>query len=144
MNNPKRKMKRIIKLLYRLLFPRTAVVILSVPISAGLLIYAFLIAGKDSPIAYVSYVLSAYSLTIVCICVVPWILKCSCRVRQNPFVSQYIEDIPLKCGCRSILLLSSICCMPDSMLLQEFIIIRPGLDLCQLIISVCPPCVSCW
>ena len=96
MKNPKRKMKRIIKLLYRLLFPGTAVVILSVPISAGLLIYAFLIAGKDRPIAYVAYVLSAYSLTIVCICVVLWILKCSCRVRQNPFVSQYIEDIPLK------------------------------------------------
>ena len=89
-------MKRIIKFWYRILFPGTAVVILSVPISAGLLIYTFLIAGDDSPIAYVSYVVSAYSLIIVCIRVVHWISKWSRRVRQNPFVSQYIEDILLK------------------------------------------------
>lgn len=96
MKHLQRKMKRIIKFWYRLLFPGTAVVILSVPISAGLLIYTFLIAGDDSPIAYVSYVVSAYSLIIVCIRVVHWISKWSRRVRQNPFVSQYIEDILLK------------------------------------------------
>lgn len=96
MKHLQRKMKRIIKFWYRLLFPGTAAVILSAPISASLLIYTFLIAGDDSPIAYVSYVVSAYSLIIVCIRVVPWIPKWSRRVRQNPFVSQYIEDIPLK------------------------------------------------
>lgn len=89
-------MKHIIKFLYGFLFPGAVVVVLSVPISAGLLIYAFLIAGDDSPVAYVSYVLSAYSLLIVCIRVVPCITKWSRRVQQNPFVSQYREDIPFK------------------------------------------------
>ena len=41
-------------------------VLLSVPVGFGLLAYAFLVAGEDTPIATVSYVLSAYSLVVVC------------------------------------------------------------------------------
>lgn len=42
-------MGRVKKVFYSLLFPKTAIVILSVPVSAGLLLYTFLVAGEDIP-----------------------------------------------------------------------------------------------
>lgn len=45
-------MKKLKRILHRLLFPGTWVVLLSVPVAAGLLVYTFLAAGEDSPIAY--------------------------------------------------------------------------------------------
>ncbi len=89
-------MEKLKKLLHRLVFPGTAVVILSVPAAAGLLAYTFLIAGEESSIAYVSYVVSAYALTIVCTNLVPMIRKGYRWIHQNPFVSRFLEDIPYK------------------------------------------------
>ena len=89
-------MEKFKKILYRLLFPGTTVVILSIPIGAGLLAYAFLIAGENSPVAYVSYVVSAYSLTIVCANFVPVIRKGKQWLRQNPYTRRYLEDLPFK------------------------------------------------
>lgn len=37
------------KLLHKLLFPGAPVVLLSVPVGFGLLAYAFLVAGEDTP-----------------------------------------------------------------------------------------------
>lgn len=59
-------MERFKQILYKLLFPGLAVVLISVPIAAVLQIYIFVLAHEDSAIAYPSYVFSAYSLTIVC------------------------------------------------------------------------------
>lgn len=87
------KFKRI---LHRLIFPGTFVVLLSVPVAAALLAYAFLATDNDSLIAYVSYIISAYSLTIVCANVVPLIRKGRQWVHQNPFMSRYLNDIPFK------------------------------------------------
>lgn len=60
------------KLLHKLLFPGAPVVLLSIPMGFGLLAYTFLVAGEESPIATVSYVLSAYSLVVVCANAVPF------------------------------------------------------------------------
>lgn len=89
-------MGRVKKVFYSLLFPKTAIVILSVPVSAGLLLYTFLVAGEESPLAYISYIVSAYSLTIVCTNLVPVVKKGKRWVRQNPYISRYLEDIPFK------------------------------------------------
>lgn len=89
-------MKQLKKILYKLLFPGMAAVILSVPIGAVLLAYTFLIAGDDSPVAYVSYVVSAYSLTIVCANLFPVVRKGNQWVHQNQYISRYFEDIPFK------------------------------------------------
>lgn len=89
-------MERFKKFLHRLLFPGTAIVLLSVPVAAVLLAYTFLAAEDDSPIAYASYAVSAYSLTIVCINLVPVIRKGSLWVHRNPYVSRYLEDVPFK------------------------------------------------
>ena len=91
-----RKMKRIIKFWYRLLFPGTAAVILSAPISASLLIYTFLIAGDDSPIAYVSYVGVRVLVDNRMYPCCAWIRNGAAEFGRIRFVSQYIEDIPLK------------------------------------------------
>lgn len=84
------------KLLHKLLFPGAAVVLLSIPVGFGLLAYSFLVAGEDSPIAYVSYVLSAYSLTVVCANAVPFFQKGSQWVRGLPLLSQLLEDVPYR------------------------------------------------
>lgn len=89
-------MKRLKRILHKLLFPGAAVVLLSVPIAAGLLAYTFLAAGDSNPIAYVSYVISAYSLTIVCVNLFPIIRKGSQWVSQHPVISRYLGDIPFK------------------------------------------------
>ena len=59
-------MEKLKKLLDRLLFPGTAVVVLSVPVAAALLAYTFLAGGEDSPLADPCYVLSADSLLVGC------------------------------------------------------------------------------
>lgn len=84
------------KLLHKLLFPGAPVVLLSVPVGFGLLAYTFLVAGEDTPIATVSYVLSAYSLVVVCANVVPLFRKGSQWARGLPLVSQLLEDVPYR------------------------------------------------
>ncbi len=89
-------MEKLKKLLDRLLFPGTAVVVLSVPVAAALLAYTFLVAGEDSPIAYPSYVFSAYSLMIVCASAVPLFQAGKQWAMQNRYVRRYLKDIPFK------------------------------------------------
>ncbi len=50
-----------------LLFPHIAIMLFLIPISAVLLVGSMLFIGVESPIAYISYVLSAYTLTVWCI-----------------------------------------------------------------------------
>ena len=55
------------KLLKALLFPHIAVMIPLVPISAFLLVYSMVFIGTESIAAYISYVISAYTLTVWCV-----------------------------------------------------------------------------
>lgn len=50
-----------------LLLPPTAVLILLLPISIGILVYAFLFWEESNPLRIVSYVLSFYTLTVWCV-----------------------------------------------------------------------------
>ncbi len=50
-----------------LLFPHTAIMILLAPVSVVLLIGSMVFVGTDSIIAYISYTLSAYTLTVWCV-----------------------------------------------------------------------------
>lgn len=89
-------MKRLKEILYRLLYPNIVLIVLSVPVSAALLAYTFLAAGENSPVACVSYVFSAYSLTVVCFNVVPVVKKVRQWLFQNPYISRFFEDIPFR------------------------------------------------
>lgn len=90
-------MERFRRILNRFLFPGTAVVVISVPVAAALLIYIFTQGEEYSPIAYLSYTLSAYSLTIVC----AWIVRFPKKdfkavLHRNPYVHRYLTDVPFK------------------------------------------------
>lgn len=90
-------MERFKRILNRFLFPGTAVVVISVPVAAALLIYIFTQGEEYSPIAYLSYTLSAYSLTIVC----AWIVRFPKKdfkavLHRNPYVHRYLTDVPFK------------------------------------------------
>lgn len=50
-----------------LLFPHIAIRITLIPISAALLVCSMVFIGTESVIAYISYVLSAYTLTVWCV-----------------------------------------------------------------------------
>ncbi len=89
-------MKKFRKILHRLLHPGAAVVILSVLAGAGLLVYAFVFAGDDNPVTYLSYVVSAYALLVLCFNLIPLLGKANRRVRQNRYVHQYLEDASFK------------------------------------------------
>ena len=85
-------MKKSPQLLHRPLHPGAAVVVLAVLAGAGLLVYSFGFAQEGSPVTYVSYVVSAYALLVVCFHLVPLLGKANRRVRQNRYVRQYLED----------------------------------------------------
>lgn len=93
-------MEQFKRMLHKLLFPRTAAVIISVPVAAALLIYTFLFKHEDSPVAYLSYVISAYSLVIVCIQLVKLdksnfksVLHCPPLRRGLPYMTIYLPNM---------------------------------------------------
>lgn len=86
-------MKRWKRFLNLILFPKLAVVITGVPVSAALLVYTFLYEAEDSPVAYLSYVLSAYALTVVCARIIRMPkggLKAA--LHRNPYVHRYLTE----------------------------------------------------
>ena len=89
-------MERLKKVLRKLLFPGTAVVILSVPLAAALLFYTFTVAGEKSPVSYISYVFSAWSLVIVCAAFVPAVRKVHSAAYRHKYIGRYLTDIPFK------------------------------------------------
>ena len=90
-------MERFKGILNRFLFPGIAVVLISVPAAAALLVYVFLNEQEYSPIAYVAYAVSAYSLTIACAAIVK-MPKGGFRAAldKNPHVHRYLTDIPFR------------------------------------------------
>lgn len=90
-------MERFKRILYRLLFPGIAVVLTSVPIAAALLVYTFSQGKEYSPVAYVSYVISAYSLTIVCAFIVSFPKQgIKEALHRNKYVHRYLTDVSFK------------------------------------------------
>lgn len=90
-------MKQFKHILNQILFPSLAVVIISVPVATAFLIYAFLYEEDYSPVANISYVLSAYSLIIVCARIIR-MPKGSFKtaLHRNPYVHRYLTDIPFQ------------------------------------------------
>lgn len=84
------------KILFKLLFPHKAIVILSVPIATTLLIYAFAYEDANIVITYISYVFSAYSLTIVCAKSPILFKKLKEMQKQNKYIQLYSNDAHLR------------------------------------------------
>ena len=83
-------------ILWKLLFPYMAILILLVPIAAALLIYAFAFENAHPGVVYASYFLSAYALVIVCVrapAIIGWAKNLK---RDNRYLSRYFSDPHLR------------------------------------------------
>lgn len=89
-------MNRWKKLLHKLLFPGPAVTLLGIPVSAALLVYAFAFARGSDPLVYLSYILSFYTLVIVCAQVPRLVRGVSARLHQRPWIHRYLSDPPFR------------------------------------------------
>lgn len=93
-------MKQFRIILLKVLFPKLAVVLISIPVAAALLIYTFAFENENSPVAHLAYVFSAYSLTIVC----AWIVRnakgmkdgTEAAIQKIPLLHRYFTDEPFK------------------------------------------------
>lgn len=93
-------MERFKRILYRLLFPGWAAVLVCVPAAAALLTYTFAFAGEDSPAAYPSYVFSAYALTIACALLVQTGKRAKnglqSAIRKRPWMHRCLTDASIR------------------------------------------------
>lgn len=96
-------MESLKKFLKALIFPKTIVIVLCVPIAAALLIYTFGFYGESGIVAYISYVFSAYALIILCTGIglaAKRVGKTKNKVveiaSQNPYVNRYMKDAAFK------------------------------------------------
>lgn len=84
------------KILWKVLFPHTLIIFVLFNVSVVLLLYAFL--GKDCPevIAYISYFVSAYGLTVVCARVPGIVKKVKKGLYRNKYTNLLLTDKELR------------------------------------------------
>ncbi len=81
------------KICKALLFPHIAIMIVLVPIAIALLIYSLTSRDTSSPIAIVSYVLSAYTLAVWC-CRMPKIIRFYKDFKkENKYAKMWFSDV---------------------------------------------------
>ena len=78
------------------LFPHIAMMIILVPIAIALLVCSMVFLGTESPIAYASYVLAAYTLTVWCM-KIPDIIKFFKTFKdENKYARRWQDDARLR------------------------------------------------
>lgn len=89
-------MEKLKKIAMALLFPSVIIFVLLVPLSIALLIYAFVDTGAPEIVKYISYFLSAYTLTIV-LARAPKIIAFIKRIKnENKLIQRYLNDIKFR------------------------------------------------
>ena len=79
-----------------LLFPHIAIMILLVPIATVLLVGSMVFIGTESVIAYISYVLAAYTLTVWCF-KIPYLINFfKTFKRENKYARRWQDDTRLR------------------------------------------------
>ncbi|MBR7116970.1 MAG: hypothetical protein IKC87_04600 [Clostridia bacterium] len=85
-------MQRLKRIILMLLYPHPLIVLAVSVVSFGSMIAAAIFLGSESPLTIVTYVLSAYSLTVICLRI-PAIISFFKRIRQeNALVARWFED----------------------------------------------------
>ena len=79
-----------------LLFPHIAIMLLLVPIATVLLVGSMVFIGTDSVIAYISYVLAAYTLTVWCFKIPHFIKFFKTFKDENKYVRRWQDDTRLR------------------------------------------------
>ena len=84
------------KLVKAILFPHIAIMIILVPVSVSVLVYSMVFIGTESFVAIISYVLSAYTLTVWCL-KTPYLIKYFKRFKdENKYARRWIDDDRLR------------------------------------------------
>ena len=79
-----------------LLFPHIAIMILLVPIATVLLVGSMVFIGTESPIAIVSYVIAAYTLTVWCF-KIPYLINFFKTFKnENKYARRWQDDTRLR------------------------------------------------
>ena len=79
-----------------LLFPHMAVPLVLLPVATVLLVYSMVFTGEDSAIAYISYVLAAYTLTIWCVRI-PELIRFFKKFKdENKYARRWLTDTHLR------------------------------------------------
>ncbi len=79
-----------------ILFPHIAIMLLLIPIATVLLVCSMVFIGTESPIAYVSYVLAAYTLTIWCFKLPRLIAYAKAFKNENKYARRWQDDARLR------------------------------------------------
>ena len=79
-----------------LLFPHIAIMIILIPIAAVLLVGSMVFIGTESVIAYISYVLAAYTLTIWCFKIPTLIKFFKTFKNENKYARRWQDDTRLR------------------------------------------------
>lgn len=90
-------MRKLKEVLTKIIFPPVLLVAFLIPISALLLIYAFVSReNADTVLIYASYILSAYTLTVVCARIPSLFQKAKAVKRENKYLNRYATDAGLR------------------------------------------------
>lgn len=84
------------KICKALLFPHIAIMIVLVPLATVLLVASMVFVGTKSVLAYISYVLSAYTLTVWCVKIPVLIKHFKTFKEENKYVIRWQEDARLR------------------------------------------------
>ncbi len=84
------------KIINSLLFPHILILVLLTPLSVALLVYAMVVIGESSPIAIISYVLSAYTLLILCVRIPRIISYVKNFKQQSKLLAKLSDDVHLR------------------------------------------------
>ncbi len=79
-----------------LLFPHVAILFVLLPLATVLLVGSMVFIGDDTPIAYISYALSAYTLTVWCVRIPYLIERFKSFKKENRYVRRWQEDVRLR------------------------------------------------
>lgn len=86
-------MKNLVK---KLLFPHPLIVVTVLPASITLLVYSMVVIGTDTPIAYLSYFLSAYAVTITGVRIPQGVKHLKNRKNNNKYIIRWLNDAKLR------------------------------------------------
>ena len=79
-----------------LLFPHVAIMIILIPIATVFLVASMLILGTESPVAIVSYVVAAYTLTVWCF-KIPYLIRFFKTFKnENKYARKWQDDTRLR------------------------------------------------
>ncbi len=79
-----------------LLFPHIAIMISLLPLATVLLVGSMVFLGVESPIAYISYVLSAYTLTVWCMKIPNIVRFFKTFKNENKYIQKWLNDARLR------------------------------------------------